>query len=365
MAALRLQAIVKLSGSFAAGGLLYAELHSGTVDETGLPSLRSLLWPSQAHALSLPSFKFKSAPPRPRIRPFIGLDDSGKCIKVYPSEVRLQSYWSQFRAGNLAAATCRGLFFTYYMMIDEHFKNIRESEEEARLDDKDWEFSTDAPAFDYDMAWSKGPAALLAIVREILVGISRIFLSRLAVDHLDRALAWKMVKDLVSSLRAKRRFPFYKRTYLVPRTYIRGAIITQAAEFFISTIIASSRVAIIWWEGEPVQTKLKELGQFLGITLVRQLTVMVASAAGAAVVGTVRPGFLCPWAALAAGLAMDTFVCQPAVREYQEKRYISTGTKIIIFGSLTAVGCCFLPWINLPPLESWSLAGQQHAVQFA
>ena len=28
---------------------------------------------------------------------------------------------------------------------------------------------------------------------------------------------------------------------------------------------------------------------------------------------------MCSWAALGAGLAMDAFVCQPAVRDYQEK----------------------------------------------
>lgn len=229
MAATRLPAIVKLSGSFAAGGLLYAELHSGAVDEARLPSLKSLLLPTQAQALSLPFSKIKASPPHPRIRPWIALDEAGMCVKVtcflcleimvyrsvlviacvvclplslsheplvekqksklapvcqvYPSELRLQSYWSQFRAFNLAAATCRGLvsprlnrplrsllsqrhkaylhsthattkefstlaggqlvshqcrlFFTYYQMIDEHFKNIRESEEEARLNDKE------------------------------------------------------------------------------------------------------------------------------------------------------------------------------------------------------------------------------------
>ena len=35
--------------------------------------------------------------------------------------------------------------------------------------------------------------------------------------------------------------------------------------------------------------------------------------------GTVRPGVICSWAALGAGLAMDAFVCQPAVRDYQER----------------------------------------------
>jgi len=41
-----------------------------------------------------------------------------------------------------------------------------------------------------------------------------------------------------------------------------------------------SRVVIIWWEGEPVQTRWKELRQFLVVSAIRQLTVMVASAAG-------------------------------------------------------------------------------------
>jgi len=33
----------------------------------------------------------------------------------------------------------------------------------------------------------------------------------------------------------------------------------------------------------------------------------------------VRPGYLCTWAGLAAGFAMDAFVCQPAVHAYKEK----------------------------------------------
>ena len=46
---------------------------------------------------------------------------------------------------------------------------------------------------------------------------------------------------------------------------------------------------------------------------------MLVYCAGAGLVGTVRPGLMCSWAALGAGLAMDAFVCQPAVRDYQEK----------------------------------------------
>ena len=80
MAASRLPVIVKLSGSFAAGGLLFSELNSDTVE--GLPSLKNLLLPTQAHAFSFPTFKLKSAPPRPRVQPYIALDDSGKCVKV-------------------------------------------------------------------------------------------------------------------------------------------------------------------------------------------------------------------------------------------------------------------------------------------
>lgn len=363
MAAARLPAIVKLSGSFAAGGLLYAELHTGAVDGAWLPFLKSLLSPKEAQALSLPYLKIKTAPPPPRMKPWIALDEAGKCVKVYPSELRLQSYWSQFRAFSLAAATCRGLFFTYHQMIDEHFKKIRDSEEEATLVDKEWEYSEDAPSFDYDLAWSKGPAALLAIVREVFVGISRIFLSRMAVEHLDRALAWKLVKDQVSSLRAKRRFPFYRRCYMVPRTYIRSSIITQLAEFVVSTAFATARVLRIWWEGGPVQTRWKELRQFLVVTAIRQLTVMVASAAGAGLIGTVRPGIQCTWAGLAAGFAMEAFVCQPAIHAYQDKNHISTATKVIIFGCLTAVGVCFLPWISLPSLEG--LTGQQQCLQLS
>jgi hypothetical protein len=82
MAAARLPAIVKLSGSFAAGGLLYAELHTGAVDGAWLPFLKSLLSPKEAQALSLPYLKIKTAPPPPRMKPWIALDEAGKCVKV-------------------------------------------------------------------------------------------------------------------------------------------------------------------------------------------------------------------------------------------------------------------------------------------
>jgi len=52
------------------------------------------------------------------------------------------------------------------------------------------------------------------------------------------------VADQVSSLCAKRRFPFYRRAYLVPRTYIRGNAITQLAELLITTVIASARCVL-------------------------------------------------------------------------------------------------------------------------
>ena len=84
MAASRLPAIVKLSGSFAAGGLLFSELKCDGVE--GLPSLKNLLLPTHAHAFSLPTFKLKSAPPRPRLQPYIALDDSGRCVKVSHQE---------------------------------------------------------------------------------------------------------------------------------------------------------------------------------------------------------------------------------------------------------------------------------------
>ncbi len=50
--------------------------------------------------------------------------------------------------------------------------------------------------------------------------------------------------DPVSALRAKKRFPFYTRTYLVPRTYIRSTAVTQVAEFLITTLISTTRCAL-------------------------------------------------------------------------------------------------------------------------
>ena len=70
--------------------------------------------------------------------------------------------------------------------------------------------------------------------------------------------------------------------------------------------------------------------------------------AAAGIVAIVWPGVPCTLASLAASFATDSFVCLPAIHEYEEHRTVSLQTIVILVTSAGVLVLCFAEFLPYP-----------------
>ncbi|XP_072990807.1 uncharacterized protein [Typha latifolia] len=173
--------------------------------------------------------------------------------KEYPLE--LKPLFSAFKIKALAMTSLRSFLLFYLPLLEP-----RSPEEE------DEDFLQDGPEERPVDLVTPFHNSVKQIIRETAVVTTRRVLERVAVQHVSRRMAWKLLKDASRSAKRKagRGMPTAFFFYGVSRTTFRGHVLGVAASWLVQVIIEIYRCFIHNSNNDDQETEIREKMRLFG-----------------------------------------------------------------------------------------------------
>eukprot|EP00250_Pteridium_aquilinum_P026382 c32927_g1_i1 orf=117-1169(-) len=149
-----------------------------------------------------------------------------------PYTVSLKPIYSAFYPGALVLTISRALLVNFQPILEAYASHWKPEDE----DQDEFEEEEEPLPIDYEAAF-KGSG--WTVFREVTVVTTRRLLERLAVRHVSKRTAWKLLKDLPTSSQRKagRLLPMSELMVGVTKTTFRGHLLGIAATWLVQLLI--------------------------------------------------------------------------------------------------------------------------------
>ncbi|XP_019439278.1 PREDICTED: uncharacterized protein LOC109344991 [Lupinus angustifolius] len=140
--------------------------------------------------------------------------------------IELKPLLSAFELKSFTMITLRSFLMFYLPLLDPHASMEQEDDDDFLRDNQDDLHGRLVVSF---------KKSILQIMREVTIVTTRRILERIAVHHVSRRMAWKLLKDAPTSAarKAVRKMPTLVYFFSVSRTTFRGYMLGVAASWLV------------------------------------------------------------------------------------------------------------------------------------